>query len=91
MSNLVTSPFADVERLCVNKADVKRMKLGQYVEVTICGYVKSLDVPIGSNGRPEVGLKVDDRRVNITGTSQAEGFKDLAEDDDPEIGEEYVR
>lgn len=72
----------DMEFIDIDEKDIKKLKLGQYIEVTICGYVSKLSVPPGDYGSPNVGLKVSTRDVRIMGTSQAEGFKQLADDSD---------
>ena len=54
----------------------------------MCGYVAKLSVPPGDYGKPNVGLKVSETKVNITGTSQAEGFKKLADDSEDDAVEE---
>lgn len=87
------NPLPPVERFGVSEADIKKLKLGQYVEVTICGYVKDLSAPLGEYGCCDLGLKVDTREVRLVESSQAEGFRDLSEDidEEPNLVTEYKK
>lgn len=81
--------FVDVE-----DKDIKQLKIGHYVEVTLCGYVSKLSGPGDYSGQSSIGLKVTKREVRKVGNSQSEGFRKLSKDDDEddeEIEEEYKK
>lgn len=63
----------------VSEADVKKLKVGEKVEVKISGTVGMLSVPpdgVDESSSAELGIKVKSKKV--TGSNE---FADLAEDD----------
>lgn len=83
------------ETIEIDEKSIKDLKIGHYVEITICGYVSKLSVPTPSSFdmNPSVTLKVESKQVRRIGSAQAEGFRFLAEDqdEDPPITEEYTK
>lgn len=73
----------DIEVLDISEKDIKKLKIGQYVEVMICGVVGRLSIP-PTGGTPSVGLRVDKRSVNIINSAQEAGIRSLADDTDSE-------
>ena len=73
----------DLAVLDIGEKDIKKLKVGQYIEVRICGTVGMVDVgPEGDD--PKVGLKVDTREVSIMSSDQEKGIRSLAEDPEDE-------
>lgn len=90
LGSLMGGSMPDIEILDVSESDIKKLKIGQYVEIKICGWVGKLSVPPDGDGNPSLGIKVDTREVRITGTNQEEGIRALADDTDDD-SEDYVQ
>lgn len=77
----------DVQRLDVSVTDIKKLKIGHYVEVTICGVVGNLSIP-PMGGQPSMSLRVSERKVEIISSAQEKGIRSLSEDEDGEDDED---
>ena len=73
----------DTQRFDVTESDIKKLKIGQYVEVTVCGVVGNLSIP-PMGGQPSMHLRVDTRKVTIISSAQEKGIRSLADDGDDE-------
>jgi hypothetical protein len=60
-------------------ADIQALKIGQEIKVTISGCVKHLD---GDDHYSSVGLEIYEKSFRKTSNTQAEGIRDLSEDED---------
>lgn len=69
----------DLAVLDIVEKDIKKLKIGQYVEIRICGTIGMLDVS-PSGDQPSVGLKVDTREVTVLSSDQEKGIRSLADD-----------
>lgn len=78
----------DLAVLDITEKDIKKLKVGQYIEVRICGTVGMLDVS-PSGDQPSVGMKVDTREVTVMSNDQEKGIRSLADDnDEPDAGDD---
>lgn len=73
----------DTQRFDISESDIKKLKIGQYVEVTVCGVVGNLSIP-PMGGQPSMHLRVDTRKVSIISSAQEKGIRSLADDSDDE-------
>lgn len=75
--------YMERESIHMKLDSIKKLKLGDYVEVKICGYVSDLSSPSEHGYSPaRIGLKVEERSVDVIGDEQSEGIKKLAKDED---------
>lgn len=81
--------FMHSETVHMKLENIKNLKLGDYVEIKLCGYVRELRAPgEGGYSPSSVSIEMEERSVNVTGNHQREGIKKLAEDVDDEL-EDY--
>jgi len=73
----------DTQRFDISESDIKRLKIGQYVEVTVCGVVGNLSIP-PMGGQPSLHLRVDTRKISIISSAQEKGIRSLSDDTDDE-------
>lgn len=78
-----SDPQIDTQRFNISETDIKRLKIGQYVEVTVCGVVGNLSIP-PMGGQPSVHLRVDTRKISIISSAQEKGIRSLSDDSDEE-------
>lgn len=73
----------------IDKKEVKKLKIGQKVEIKVVGIVGKLHIDPEGRGSPSLGLRVQEQSIDIIGTNQEEGIKSLSrdEDEDEEIQE----
>lgn len=73
--------FMERESIHMNLKDLKNARLGDYVEITLCGTVTDLSAPTDSGySPPRIGIKVEERRISVSADEQAKGIRELAKD-----------
>ena len=73
--------FMERESVHMDLKEIKKARIGDYVEMTICGYVTELSAPDSHGyGPPRIGIKVEKRELSISADEQAKGIRELAKD-----------
>lgn len=81
--------FMNTEHVHMKLQDIKGLKLGDYIEITLCGYVRELRAPgEGGYSPSSVSIDMEERKISVIGNHQREGIKKLSEDVDDEL-EDY--
>lgn len=83
-------PDDEVETLSVDisEKDVKKLKVGQGIELKVLGIVGRLEVDPRGEGEPRMSMKVDSKSIKIVSDDQTKGIQSLAKDDDDDNDDE---
>lgn len=73
--------------LDIDEKEIVKLKIGQTVEVKLCGVVGKLEVPpegVSEYEKPRLGLRIHSRDIRVTGSDQMEGIRSMSSDDEYE-------
>lgn len=72
----------------ISEKDVKKLKIGQTVELTVVGVVGRLEVPPDGEGDPRISIRINSTEIAVLSNDQTAGIRSLARDKDDEDEEE---